>query len=152
METPATLILLSASMLREPFGSPAETTEAWTERADASLTLDDWDGIHDLLTGTRAGGEGPEAFLLAGGRPFGGGRLFGPDEVAGIVAALVRVSEACLGKGYCPDDMTAKRVQGEWRGGPEGGEFSHLARAYARLWAFLADAPGKALFVATPAA
>lgn len=63
-----------------------------------------WHCLHYLLTGSAQAGEGPLAFLLAGGMPVGeedlGGagpaRVFVPAEVAAIAAALATVTEASL--------------------------------------------------------
>ncbi|RYZ04135.1 MAG: DUF1877 family protein [Myxococcales bacterium] len=63
-----------------------------------------WHCLHYLLSGSAQAGEGPLAFLLAGGTPVGdedlGGagpaRVFGPPEVSVIAGALAEVSETTL--------------------------------------------------------
>jgi hypothetical protein len=63
-----------------------------------------WHCLHYLLTGSPQGGQGPLAFLLAGGTPVGeedlGGagpaRVFRAAEVGAISLALASVTEATL--------------------------------------------------------
>ena len=73
-----------------------------------------WHGLHYLLTGEVWGGDGPLAFLLAGGENLGDDesplRWFTPEETAQIHRALTRVSDDQLWSRFDPDAMGEKDV------------------------------------------
>jgi hypothetical protein len=75
-----------------------------------------WHGLHFLLTGSSAGGTGPEAFLLAGGQPIGGNRgygparLFRPESVHALAASLSALSDEQLWKRFDAERMTAECI------------------------------------------
>jgi hypothetical protein len=70
-----------------------------------------WHGLHYLLTGETWEGEGPLAFLLAGGEPLGDeedespARWFSPEEAARIHEALDAVSDAQLWSRFNAEEM-----------------------------------------------
>jgi len=75
-----------------------------------------WHALHFLLTGSASGGTGPEAFLLAGGEPFGeqGGygppRLLRPDAVHALSACLSAISDDQLWGRYDAARMTDEYI------------------------------------------
>jgi hypothetical protein len=67
---------------------------------DCELCLNDWHGLHFLLTGTEWDGDSPENFLIHGGdalpepseaREYGPARIIPSNELPTIVAALKRL-------------------------------------------------------------
>lgn len=73
-----------------------------------------WHGIHYLLTGTADGGDEPLNFVLAGGTEvnhshlgYDGARVFTPEQVGAIDAALRSVDDAVLRSRFNPAEMTA---------------------------------------------
>ncbi len=97
---------------------------AYNEPTQGFVDLDKaWNCLHYLLTGSARDGEGPLAFLMKGGAPVGnedlGGagpaRVFTPDEVAVIAAALADVSEATLRRRLDPKKLEALDIYpGRW--------------------------------------
>ncbi len=73
-----------------------------------------WHGLHYLLTGEVWEGEGPLAFLLAGGEHEGGDeeapRWFSPEETAEIHRALSSVSDAALWSRFDAEEMEANEI------------------------------------------
>ncbi len=71
-----------------------------------------WHGLHFLLTGSASGGTGPEAVLLAGGKPFGKdlgygpARLLRPEGVHALSATLSSISDDQLWRNYDAPRMT----------------------------------------------
>ena len=75
--------------------------------------------MHYLLTGEVWEGDGPLAFLLAGGQQIGGDegapRWFTPDEVRDIHQALSAVSDATLWSRFDADEMEQQDIDpGVW--------------------------------------
>lgn len=74
-----------------------------------------WHGLHYLLCGSAWEGEGPLAFLLAGGQPLGDEdessvRTFSAEETQEIHAALARVSDEALWSRFDPEQMEQAQV------------------------------------------
>ena len=83
----------------------------------APLSLEKaWHGLHYLLTGSAAEGDWPLAFLLQGGEEvgdddgYGPPRLFSPEEVREIDAALTAISDDVLWSRFDPEQMSAEGV------------------------------------------
>lgn len=80
---------------------------SWTpQEPGAELDVDKaWHGIHFLLTGSAWGGDGPEAFVVAGGTEigdvdvgYGPARAFRSNEVREIAERLRAIDKASLEK------------------------------------------------------
>lgn len=74
-----------------------------------------WHGLHYLLTGETWEGEGPLAFLLAGGEPIGEDeespvRWFDPEETAKIHEALDAVSDTALWSRFNAEELEANDI------------------------------------------
>ncbi len=75
-----------------------------------------WHGLHFLLTGTAFEGDAPLNFLLEGGEALGddeddgGPRVFPPEAVRLIDAALAQISEDTLWARFDPERMEADGV------------------------------------------
>ncbi len=73
-----------------------------------------WHGLHFLLTGEVWGGEGPLAFLLAGGAQVGDDeeapRWFTPQETANIHHALSGVSGDTLWSRFDANEMEQREI------------------------------------------
>jgi hypothetical protein len=76
-----------------------------------------WHGLHYLLSGSAWDGEGPTAFLLAGGTEidgtddgYGASRLISVEETARIHAALAKLSDDDVWGRFNPQDMEAQSV------------------------------------------
>jgi len=109
-----------------------------------------WHCLHYLLSGSAQAGEGPLAFLLAGGAPVGdvdlGGagpaRVFTASEVAAIAGALAEVTEATLlarldpkkleALGIYPGRWSELNVRSDYELGYYFGPFRELQRLTAR--------------------
>lgn len=80
-----------------------------------------WHGLHYLLTGDPWGGDGPEAFLLAGGTPqgrdlgYGPARVFEPTEVSEIAAVLREISPETLWLRFDAGQLAEAEIYGtDW--------------------------------------
>ncbi len=80
-----------------------------------------WHGLHFLLTGSAWEGGGPLGFLLQGGEEigddlgYGPARLFGPDAVQQLDAALSGVTDEALWSRFDPEQMSAEGIYpGGW--------------------------------------
>jgi Domain of unknown function (DUF1877) len=96
--------------------NPSAAGDALRQRS-TSLSLEKaWHGLHYLLTGSAAEGDLPLAFLLQGGEEvgeddsYGPPRLFSPDEVEEIDAALSAISDDQLWSRFDPEQMSAEGV------------------------------------------
>jgi hypothetical protein len=74
-----------------------------------------WHGLHYLLTGEVWEGDGPLAFLLAGGEPLGDEeespeRWFTPEETADIHRALSGVSDNTLWSRFDAEEMEQQEI------------------------------------------
>jgi Domain of unknown function (DUF1877) len=75
-----------------------------------------WHGLHYLLTGSAGASGVPLGFLLEGGREvgadlgYGSPRLFEPDEVQSLNAALAPVTDDELWSRFDPEAMEADGV------------------------------------------
>src|SRR5262245_58294684 len=91
-------------------------------RGGASLSLEKaWHGLHYLLTGTAWENASPLGFLLQGGEPvgedlgYGPARLFRPDAVQQLDAALAQVSDDQLWSRFDPEQMEQEQIYpGTW--------------------------------------
>ena len=85
-----------------------------TATADAVSLEKAWHGLHYLLTGEVWEGNGPLAFLLAGGQHLGGDeeapRWFTPDETLQIDQALSGVSDDALWSRFDADEMEQQEI------------------------------------------
>jgi hypothetical protein len=95
---------------------PSNAGDALRQRS-TSLSLEKaWHGLHYLLTGSAAEGDLPLAFLLQGGEEvgeddgYGPPRLFSPDEVEEIDAALSAISDDQLWSRFDPEQMSTEGV------------------------------------------
>jgi hypothetical protein len=89
------------------FGGVATANRASLEKA--------WHGLHYLLTGEVWEGNGPLAFLLAGGEEVGDDdesplRWFSPDEAREIHQALSSVSDSQLWSRFDAQDMENQQI------------------------------------------
>jgi hypothetical protein len=90
-----------------------------TSTAESVSLEKSWHGLHYLLTGEVWEGDGPLAFLLAGGEQEGGDdeapRWFSPEEVAEIHRALAGVSDEQLWSRFDAAEMEESEVYpGVW--------------------------------------
>jgi hypothetical protein len=90
-----------------PRGGTATTQSVSLEKA--------WHGLHFLLTGEVWEGQGPLAFLLAGGEPLGDdeespARWFTPHEAREIHEALSNVSDDELWSRFDSDEMEQQEI------------------------------------------
>ncbi|HEY2841709.1 MAG TPA: YfbM family protein, partial [Pirellulales bacterium] len=73
-----------------------------------------WHGLHYLLTGEAWDGQGPLAFLLAGGEQIGDDdespRWFTPEETKRIHLALTSVSDELLWSRFDAKQMEQKQI------------------------------------------
>lgn len=112
-----------------PAGTPAEPQPAALRRrsirAEAGgplLSLEKaWHGLHFLLSGDPWGGDGPEAFLLAGGTAqgsdlgYGPARVFEPAEVSDIAAALQEINPEELWSRFDAGELAGAEIYGtDW--------------------------------------
>jgi hypothetical protein len=79
-----------------------------------------WHGLHYLLTGSAFEGPPTLGFILQGGQPLGDEdpeeattRIFAPEEVAQIHAALSSISDDDLWSRFNPEEMTEQGVYPE---------------------------------------
>jgi hypothetical protein len=83
----------------------------------ASVHLEkSWHGLHYLLTGSAGAGPEPLNFLLEGGQPigedlgYGPARLFRPETVKLLGAAIAAITEDQLWSRFDPDRMTTEGI------------------------------------------
>lgn len=70
-----------------------------------------WHGLHFLLTGEPWGGDGPEAFLVAGGRQLDEEeRWFAPDDAKRIHQALAAISDDQLWARFDAGEMERQEI------------------------------------------
>jgi hypothetical protein len=94
------------------FGGPRQRGTATANRISLEKA---WHGLHYLLTGEVWEGQGPLAFLLAGGEQLGEDeespvRWFTPDETNQIHQALSRVSDDQLWSRFDASEMEQQEV------------------------------------------
>ncbi len=113
-----------------------------------------WHGLHYLLTGSVWKGELPLAFLIQGGKPLGGEddplnsmRMFRPDELSQIDAALSRVSDEQFWNRFDPVRMAREEIYPEIWDEPESDLREEYVGYFHDLKAFIHNAveSGKAL-------
>jgi hypothetical protein len=88
------------------------------EQAVEPLSLEkSWHGLHFVLAGESWGGDGPLAFLLAGGEPvgdidfgYGPARVFRADEVAQIANALTALTPDDIDQRFDVEQMAEEMV------------------------------------------
>jgi hypothetical protein len=110
---------------------PAEVEKllAIEDRRELSIHKS-WQALHWLITGLATGGDGPTAFICAGGKAVGPdlghgpARLLDPQAVKDLAAALEPLSPEQLGKRYDAAKMTDLAIypggwaekESSWRG------------------------------------
>jgi hypothetical protein len=96
-----------------------------TATATAVSLEKSWHGLHYLLTGEVWQGQGPLAFLLAGGEQVGDDeesplRWFTPEETVEIERALSTVTDKKLWSRFDADEMASQDIYpGIWNEGEE---------------------------------
>jgi hypothetical protein len=140
-----------AALLASPDEVYAVIDGAYNAPEQGFVDLDKaWHCLHYLLSGSAQAGQGPLAFLLAGGAPVGdvdlGGagpaRVFTASEVAPIADALAEVTEATLlarfdakkleALGIYPGRWSELNVRSDYELGYYFGPFRELQRLTAR--------------------
>ncbi|GBC61501.1 DUF1877 domain-containing protein [Desulfonema ishimotonii] len=141
-----------AKLLGEEKPDGPQAPGAWVgPSGDEEIDLDKaWHGIHYLLTGTAWEGNGPENFIILGGREignvdvgYGPARAFSSGEVTQISSALHTVSDADLRKRYAPEKMDALEIYPVMYREEGESAFDDLRRHFHMLRAFIASTEKK---------
>jgi hypothetical protein len=92
----------------DPWVLPFQNGAATAERVSLEKA---WHGLHYLLTGKAWGGDGPAAFLVAGGKQLDEEeRWFEPDETKRIHQELSRISDDQLWARFDAEEMERQEI------------------------------------------